>query len=264
MSTQKKTALITGASSGIGLDFARLFAEGGYDVVLVARTESKLKALADELGTKHGVRALAVAADLADPAAPGRLMERLKAEGVQVDVLVNNAGYAGYGAFAETDAKMELDMIQVNIVALTALTKAVLPGMLARNSGRVLNVASTAAFQPGPLMAVYYATKAYVLSFSEALANETQGTGVTITCLCPGPTKTGFQERAKMEESKLVKGKDIMDSLTVARAGYAGLHEGRAVVIPGFMNKVLVQSVRFLPRSTITNIVRKVQDRAQA
>jgi hypothetical protein len=264
MSTQKKTALITGASSGIGLDFARLFAEGGYDVVLVARTESKLKALADELGTKHGVRALAVAADLADPAAPGRLMERLEAEGMQVDVLVNNAGYAGYGAFAETDAKMELDMIQVNIVALTALTKAVLPGMLARKSGRILNVASTAAFQPGPLMAVYYATKAYVLSFSEALANETQGTGVTITCLCPGPTKTGFQERAKMEESKLVKGKDIMDSLTVARAGYEGLHEGRAVVIPGFMNKVLVQSVRFLPRSTITNIVRKVQDRAQA
>jgi short-subunit dehydrogenase len=264
MSTQKKTALITGASSGIGLDFARLFAEGGYDVVLVARTESKLKVLADELGTKHGVRALAVAADLADPAAPGRLMERLKAEGMQVDVLVNNAGYAGYGAFAETDARMELDMIQVNIGALTALTKAVLPGMLARKSGRILNVASTAAFQPGPLMAVYYATKAYVLSFSEALANETQGTGVTITCLCPGPTKTGFQERAKMEESKLVKGKEIMDSLTVARAGYEGLHQGRAVVIPGFMNRMLVQSVRFLPRSTVTNIVRKVQDRAQA
>lgn len=264
MSTQKKTALITGASSGIGLDFARLFAEGGYDVVLVARTESKLKALADELSTTHGVRALAVAADLADPAAPGRLMERLKAEGVQVDVLVNNAGYAGYGAFAETDTRMELDMIQVNIGALTALTKAVLPGMLARKSGRILNVASTAAFQPGPLMAVYYATKAYVLSFSEALANETQGTGVTITCLCPGPTKTGFQERAKMEESKLVKGKEIMDSLTVARAGYEGLHQGRAVVVPGFMNKMMVQSVRFLPRSTVTNIVRKVQDRAQA
>ncbi|HYI01669.1 SDR family oxidoreductase [Hyalangium sp.] len=262
--TQKKTALITGASSGIGLDFARLFAEGGYDLVLVARTESKLKALADELGSQHGVRALAVPADLSDPAAPGRLMERLKAEGVQVDVLVNNAGYAGYGAFAEADTKMELDMIQVNIGALTALTKAVLPEMLARKSGRILNVASTAAFQPGPLMAVYYATKAYVLSFSEALANETQGSGVTITCLCPGPTKTGFQERAKMEESRLVKGKEIMDSLTVARAGYEGLHDGRAVVIPGFMNKMLVQSVRFLPRSAVTHLVRKVQDRAHA
>ncbi len=136
--------------------------------------------------------------------------------------------------------------------------------MLARKSGRILNVASTAAFQPGPLMAVYYATKAYVLSFSEALANETQGTGVSVTCLCPGPTKTGFQERAKMEESKLVKGKDIMDSLTVARAGYAALHEGRAVVIPGFMNKMMAQSVRFLPRSTVTSLVRKVQERAQA
>ncbi len=262
--TQKKTALITGASSGIGLDFARLFAEGGYDVVLVARTESKLKALADELSSQHGVRALAVAADLADPSAPGRLMERLKAEGVQVEVLVNNAGYASYGAFAETDLDAELKMIQVNIATLTALTKAVLPGMLARKSGRILNVASTAAFQPGPLMAVYYATKAYVLSFSEALANETQGTGVSVTCLCPGPTKTGFQERAKMEESKLVKGKEIMDSLTVARAGYEALHRGQAVIIPGFMNKMMAQSVRFLPRSAVTNMVRKVQDRAQA
>jgi hypothetical protein len=262
--TQKKTALITGASSGIGLDFARLFAEGGYDVVLVARTESKLQELASELASKHGVSARAVAADLADPAAPGQLMERLKAEGVQVEVLVNNAGYGGYGAFAETDLEAELKMIQLNISALTALSKAVLPGMLARKSGRILNVASTAAFQPGPLMAVYYATKAYVLSFSEALANEVQGTGVSVTCLCPGPTKTGFQQMAKMEESKLVKGKDIMDSLTVARAGYQALHEGETVVIPGFMNKMMVQSVRFLPRSAITNIVRKVQERAHA
>jgi short-subunit dehydrogenase len=262
--TQKKTALITGASGGIGLDLARLFAEGGYDVVLVARTESKLKELATELSSKHGVSARAMAADLADPAAPAQLMERLKAEGVQVDVLVNNAGYGGYGPFAETDLDAELKMIQVNISALTALSKAVLPGMLARKSGRILNVASTAAFQPGPLMAVYYATKAYVLSFSEALANETQGTGVTVTCLCPGPTKTGFQQQAKMEESKLVKGKVMMDSLTVARSGYEALHQGQAVIIPGFMNKMMAQSVRFLPRSAITRIVRKVQERAQA
>ncbi|WP_224247474.1 SDR family NAD(P)-dependent oxidoreductase [Hyalangium gracile] len=262
--TQKQTALITGASSGIGLDFARLFAEGGYDVVLVARTESRLKALADELTAKHGVRARVVAADLSDPAAVRQLMERLKAEDVRVDVLVNNAGYGSYGPFAETDLDSELRMIQVNISALTALTKAVLPGMLARRSGRILNVASTAAFQPGPLMAVYYATKAYVLSFSEALANETRGTGVSVTCLCPGPTKTGFQEQAKMEESKLVKGKDIMDSMTVARVGYEAMQRGQAVIIPGFMNKMLAQGARFLPRSTITSIVRKVQDRAQA
>ncbi len=261
---QKKTALITGASSGIGLDFARLFAEGGHDVVLVARTEPKLRELAQELSSRHGVSARVVTADLADPTAPGHIMERLKAEGVQVDVLVNNAGYGGYGTFAETDLDAELKMIQVNISALTALTKAVLPGMLARGQGRILNVASTAAFQPGPLMAVYYATKAYVLSFSEALANETQGTGVTVTCLCPGPTKTGFQQQAKMEESKLVKGKDMMDSLTVARVGYEAMQRGQPVVIPGFMNKMLAQSVRFLPRTTITQIVRKVQERAHA
>jgi hypothetical protein len=262
--TQKKTALITGASNGIGLDFARLFAEGGYDVVLVARSESKLKELASELSSRHGVSARAVAADLTDPAAPRQLMERLKAEGVQVDVLVNNAGYGGYGAFAETDLEFELKMIQLNISALTALSKAVLPGMLARKSGRILNVASTAAFQPGPLMAVYYATKAYVLSFSEALANETQGTGVSVTCLCPGPTKTGFQQMAKMEDSKLAKSKDIMDSLSVARVGYEALHQGQTVVIPGFMNKMMAQSVRFLPRTAVTRLVRKVQERAHA
>jgi short-subunit dehydrogenase len=262
--TQKKTALITGASGGIGLDLARLFAEGGYDVVLVARTESKLKELATELASKHGVSARAVAADLADPAAPAQLMERLKAEGVQVDVLVNNAGYGGYGTFAETELDAELKMIQLNISALTALSKAVLPGMLARKSGRILNVASTAAFQPGPLMAVYYATKAYVLSFSEALANETKGTGVTVTCLCPGPTKTGFQQQAKMEESKLVKGKVMMDSLTVARIGYEALHQGQTVVIPGFMNKMLATSVRFLPRGAVTRLVRNTQERAHA
>ncbi|HSP78304.1 MAG TPA: SDR family oxidoreductase [Myxococcaceae bacterium] len=260
----RKTALITGASSGIGLDFARLFAEGGYDVVLVARGQERLEALAKELGSQYGVGALALPADLSDPEAPGRLMERLRAEGRQVDVLVNNAGFASYGAFAGTELEEELRMIQVNITALTALTKAVLPGMLERKEGRILNVASTAAFQPGPLMAVYYATKAYVLSFSEALAEETRGTGVTVTCLCPGPTKTGFQSRAKMEESKLVNGKEMMDSLTVARAGYEGLHRGQAVVIPGMMNKLLAQSVRLMPRGAVTRLVHQMQERVQA
>jgi len=261
--TQKKTALITGASSGIGLEFARLFAEGGYDVVLVARTESKLKALAEELSAKHGVRALAVAADLADPAASRGLVERLKAEGVQVEVLVNNAGYASYGAFAETDLDAELKMIQVNIATLTALTKAVLPGMLERKSGRILNVASTAAFQPGPLMAVYYATKAYVLSFSEALANETQGTGVSVTCLCPGPTKTGFQERARMQDSRLVQG-EIMDVQTVAQAGYSALMSKKRIVIPGRQNQLLAFATRLLPRSLVTRLTRQAQERIHA
>lgn len=262
--TQRKTALITGASSGIGLDFAWLFAEGGHDVVLVARGGEKLQALASEIEAKHGVRAVALPADLADPAAPKALVEALKARGLTVDLLVNNAGFGSYGAFAEAEAEEALRMIQVNVTALTALTRLLLPDMVARKSGRILNVASTAAFQPGPLMAVYYATKAYVLHFSEALANELEGSGVFVTCLCPGPTKTGFQERAKMEESKLVKGKAIMDSRTVARAGYEALVRGRPVIIPGFMNKMLAASVRFLPRSAATRIVRNVQERAHA
>jgi hypothetical protein len=262
--TVRKTALITGASSGIGLDFARLFAEGGYNVVLVARGQEKLEALAQELAGPYGVRAVAVPADLADAASAKRVMERVAAEGLQVDVLINNAGYASYGPFAQTDLEDEVKMIQVNVTALTALSKAVLPGMLERKQGRILNVASTAAFQPGPLMAVYYATKAYVLSFSEALAEEVRGTGVSVTCLCPGPTKTGFQARAKMEESKLVAGKDIMDSLTVARAGYEALHRGQTVTIPGVMNKLLAQSVRLMPRGAVARVVRQMQERVQA
>ena len=189
-------------------------------------------------------------------------MAALEARGIDVDVLVNNAGYALYGAFTETDLADELAMIQVNIVALTHLTKLLVRKMVARKDGRVLNVASTAAFQPGPLMAVYYATKAYVLSFSEALANELSGTGVTVTALCPGPTKTGFQARAQMEESKLVRGKEIMTSETVARAGYAGMMKGKTVVIPGMSNKMLAQAVRFLPRNTVTKMVRNAQERA--
>jgi len=154
-------------------------------------------------------------------------------------------------------------MIQLNVVALTELTKLLLPPMIARGAGRVLNVASTAAFQPGPLMAVYYATKAYVLSFSEAIAEELRGTGVTVTALCPGPTKTGFQAGAAMEDSKLVRGRDIMDSKTVARIGYAAMLEGKRVVIPGAMNKVLAQSVRFLPRATVARAVKRAQERAE-
>lgn len=263
-SPPRRTALITGASSGIGLDFARLFAEGGYDVVLVARGQQKLEELARELARQYGVRALALPADLAEPSAPARLVERLAAARVQVDVLVNNAGFASYGPFAQADVDNELRMIQVNVTALTALTHALLPGMLERKWGRILNVASTAAFQPGPLMAVYYATKAFVLSLSEALANELEGSGVSVTCLCPGPTRTGFQARARMEESKLVKDKAIMDSLTVARAGYEALHAGRTTVVPGVMNALMAQSVRILPRTAVTRIVRQVQERAQA
>jgi short-subunit dehydrogenase len=259
---RRKTALVTGASSGIGLDLARRFAAEGFDVALVARSEGKLKEVAAALEAEHKVRAHVVVADLAQPKAAEALMATLAARGLDVDVLVNNAGYALYGAFRETDLADELNMIQVNIVALTHLTKLVVPKMIARKEGRILNVASTAAFQPGPLMAVYYATKAYVLSFSEALANELAGSGVTVTALCPGPTKTGFQARAQMEESKLVRGKEIMTSAEVARIGYSGLMKGKTVVIPGVGNKMLAQAVRFLPRNTVTKMVRSAQERA--
>jgi uncharacterized protein len=258
----RKTALVTGASSGIGLDLAKRFAAEGYDVALVARSEGKLKEVAAAIEAEHKVRAHVLTADLAKAGAADELMAAVAARGISVDVLVNNAGYASYGAFAETDLADELAMIQVNVVALTHLTKLALRQMVARKSGRVLNVASTAAFQPGPLMAVYYATKAYVLSFSEALANELRGTGVTVTALCPGPTATGFQARAQMEESKLVRGKAIMTSETVAKAGYAGLMRGKTVVIPGMSNKMMAQAVRFLPRKTVTNLVRSAQERA--
>src|SRR6185436_6905763 len=203
-------ALVTGASSGIGADLARELAQGGHDLVLVARGEDKLKALAAELEKAHSIRARVISADLAQPDAAVQLVKQLG--GTPIDVLINNAGYALYGRFAETDAADELRMIQVNIVALTQLAKLLLPGMLARKKGRILNVASTAAFQPGPLMAVYYATKAYVLSFSEALANELQGTGVGVTALCPGPTRTGFQKRAEIERTHLVTGNLIMSA----------------------------------------------------
>ena len=258
------TALVTGASSGIGLELVRLFARDGYHVALVARSEEKLQEIARDLELRMGATSTVVAADLADPTAPPEIRRRLEGQGLEVDVLVNNAGYGCYGLFVETDAVDELKMIQVNVAALTQLTKLFLPGMLRRKRGAVLNVASTAAFQPGPLMAVYYATKAYVLHFSEALANELQGTGVTVTALCPGPTKTGFQAGAKMEESRLARGPWVMDAARVARAGYDGVRRGKGIVIPGLVNRLLAQSTRFTPRALVTRIVRGMQEKASS
>jgi short-subunit dehydrogenase len=175
-------------------------------------------------------------------------------------VLVNNAGFTVFGKFAENSLAEELNMMQLNMTALVVLSKLYLPGMIAAESGKIMNVASTAAFQPGPLMAIYYATKAFVLSFSEAIANELEGTGVTVTALCPGPTATGFQERAHMENSGLVKGKKIMDARAVAEAGFRAMMAGKTIEIPGVMNKLLAQSVRFSPRSMVTKIVRGMQE----
>jgi short-subunit dehydrogenase len=254
------TALITGASSGIGLELARIFAEHGHDVVLVARSEGKLQALATELQSRGG-RAQVIAADLAAAGGPKQVVDRLAERGLAIDVLVNNAGYGLFGPFLETSLETELAMIQLNIVALTELTKRLLPGMVARKNGRILNVASTAAFLPGPLMAVYYATKAYVLSFSEAIANELEGTGVTVTVLAPGPTASGFQAAASLEDSKLVAGKTLATSREVAAAAYDGLMSGAPIVIPGLVNKMTAQMHRLLPRRVVTSLVRGAQER---
>lgn len=189
-----KTALITGASSGIGLEFANLLAKDGYHVVLTARNEKRLSEIANELKAKHGVDVTVLAKDLSLTDAAEELTAEILAKGIEVDILINNAGFAAYGPFDETSWKDEKDMIQVNITALTTLTKQLLPGMIKRNRGKILNVASTAAFQPGPLMAVYYATKAYVLSFSEAIDYELSHTNVSVTALCPGATATNFEK----------------------------------------------------------------------
>ena len=243
----RQTALITGASSGIGLELARVLAEAGYNVVLVARSKDRLVPLASDLEAAHGVAAWAVAADLARPAAPADVFAEVERLGVTVDVLVNNAGFGTHGPFAATDLTAELEMLQVNVVAVTQLTKLFLPGMLARGRGKIMNVASTAAFQPGPFMAVYFATKAYVLSFTEALASELAGTGVTVTALCPGPTLSGFHARADIADTRLLKMPFVMDSATVARIAGRGLLAGQRLVIPGLMNCVLAAVVRFVP-----------------
>jgi short-subunit dehydrogenase len=251
MNTSRLTALITGASSGIGMNFSRLLAREGYELFLVARSEAKLNALAKELGN-----AKVIVADLVSPDAPRRIFD---ASG-PVDVLINNAGFGVLGPFVESDLRKDFEMIQVNVAALTHLTRLFLPPMLARRSGRILNVASTAAFQPGPLMAIYYATKAYVLSFSEAIADELRGTGVTVTALCPGPTATGFAEVAGMESSRLFSLTRPMSSEAVARYGLRAMQHGKRVAIPGIANKLAAQSLRVAPRRLVTTLVRKLQE----
>jgi hypothetical protein len=253
------TALITGASSGIGLELARIFASNRHDVVLVARSEGKLRELARECGQK-GIKAHVVPADLAKPDAARSIVDTVAALGVQIDILVNNAGFGVYGRFAESPLAKELESIQVNVAALTELTKRFLPPMIARRSGRILNVASTAGFLPGPLMAVYYATKAYVVSFSEAIANELEGTGVTVTVLCPGPTATGFQAAAHLEGSRIVSLLRKADSFSVARAGYDAMMAGTVVAVPGVSNKVSALAPRFFPRAVIRKVVRAIQE----
>jgi short-subunit dehydrogenase len=254
------TALITGASGGIGHEFAKLFAKDHYDLVLVARNAEKLAEVTAEVHAQFGVSAQAIALDLTDPSAAQTLFRRLSDEGIAIEILVNNAGYGVFGEFNHASTEETLGQIQLNIAALTHLTKLFLAPMVERRSGRILNVASTAGFQAGPLMAVYYATKAYVISFSEALANELAASGVTVTCLCPGATDTGFQGRAGNENTMLFKKLRPMAPKTVARDGYRGLMAGKTLIISGLRNWLVAESVRFAPRKMVTAISRKLMD----
>ncbi len=254
-----KTALITGASSGIGLELARLFARDGYRLVLVARNRGALRALGDELQAQYQIDVRISPKDLAHPASPVELYQELQEAGVVLDVLVNNAGFGGHGPFLKTDWNNEAEMMQVNMVALTHLTKLFLPQIRARE-GKVMNVASVAAFLPGPFMAMYYATKAFVLSFSEALAEEMSGTGVTVTCLCPGPVETGFQERAGTAAT-LGRSRLLVDVGQVAHDGYEGMKQGKRLVIPGWKNRLAVESLRVSPRSMVTKMVSRMHEK---
>ncbi|HTP17330.1 MAG TPA: SDR family oxidoreductase [Streptosporangiaceae bacterium] len=250
---QGETVLITGASSGIGRELARLFAGDGADLVLIARSEGGLRELAGELAATYGAEAQVVPADLTRPASPGEIVQALARRRIAVDVLVNNAGFGARGPVAEIGVERQLEMIEVNVAALTRLTALLLPGMLQRRRGAILNVASTAAFQPGPNQAVYCATKAYVLSFTEALAEEVRGSGVQVSCLAPGATDTGFAAQAGMLGTRLFR-RGVMDAGRVARAGQDGLRRGKTLVIPGLRNRVLAFSVRLSPRVLVTRV----------
>jgi uncharacterized protein len=263
MNSTSRTALVTGASGGIGYELAKLFAKDHFNLVLTARSGEKLNQVAAGLRDQFGVAAKTVALDLATAPAARILFDHLQGEGVEVDVLVNNAGFGVFGEFAEMPEEDVLGQIHLNVAALTHLTRLFLPRMVARRDGKIMNVASTAAFQPGPLMAVYYATKAYVLSFSEALANEVAGTGVTVSCFCPGATDTGFQKRAGIENSRLFKKIGAMNVERVARDGYRGLMAGKTVVISGTRNWLVAKSVRFAPRKWVTAVSRWVAEKAE-
>jgi len=249
------TALVTGASAGLGAEFAKLCAAGGYDVVLVARSASRLDHLAADLVKTYAVDARPLPADLADPAAPPAIFAQLA--GKPVDILINNAGFGVRGPYAETDWARDSGLMQVNMAALAHLTKLFLPEMIRRRTGRILNIASTAAFVPGPFMALYYASKAFVLSFSEALANEVQGAGVTVTVLCPGPTRTEFAQAAGIGDSDLFHGR-TMGAAEVARIGYDAMMAGKSSVIAGARNRWMIRGTRLVARSFAAAQTRKL------
>lgn len=253
-STSRSTALVTGASSGIGLAFAKLLAQDGHDLVLVARRADKLQQLAEELQAKCGVTVTVIPADLGQSDAGAAVVAALAAKGIEVDVLVNNAGLGTNGSFAETPWEKSQNLLAVNVVAPTELAARLLPGMIARKRGQILNVASTAAFLPGPYMATYYASKAFLLNWSEAIAFELRGTGVVVTALCPGPTQSEFFTAAQMTDAALAKTRNMATTEAVAAEGLAAMRAGKPMIIQGFMNRLMNFSLRFAPRSAATAI----------
>ncbi len=252
------TTLITGASSGIGLELAKQFAGGGDNVVLVARSEDKLNELAKQIRETHKVEATVIASDLSNPDAVDHLCERLRNRAIEVDHLVNNAGFGALGKFWELSADRQSDMLMVNVLSLTRLTRLLLPDMLHRNLGGVLNVGSIAAYQAGPNMSVYYASKAYVLSFTEGLREELAGTGLHITCLEPGATESGFGDDSGMGQLDMFSSA-TMSAVDVAKAGYDGYCSNEDIVIPGWKNRLLVTSASFLPRIATRKLVARMQ-----
>jgi short-subunit dehydrogenase len=254
------TALITGASNGIGLELAKVHASKGGNLVLVARNKSKLDELKTELENQYKIKVYTIGKDLSEFNAAKEVYDETTMQNIQIDYLINNAGFGDFGMFVATDWNKELQMINLNISSLTQFTKLYLQDMVKRQSGKIMNVASTAAFQSGPLMAVYFATKAYVLSFSEAVDNEVSDKGVSVTTLCPGATESGFQVAAAMEESNLVKGKKLPTSKQVAEYGYSAMMKGNTIAIHGLMNWVMANAVRFTPRALVVKITRKIQD----
>jgi len=257
----KKTALITGASNGIGLELAKIHASKGGDLVLVARNKSKLDELKTELEKQFKVSVYTIGKDLSVTKSAQEIYDETNDQNIQVDYLINNAGFGDFGMFAETDWNKELKMINLNITTLTLFTKLYLQDMVTRRSGKIMNVASTASFQPGPTMAVYCATKAYVLSFTEAVSNEVSDKGVSIIALCPGATETGFQAAGGLDESKLFKDKKLPTAKEVAEYGYSSMVKGKTVAIHGIMNYIMSNSIRFIPRALVLKVSRKILDK---
>jgi hypothetical protein len=256
-----QTAVITGASSGIGFELARIFAADGWNLILVSRDPQRLAEAGEKVSAESGRPVEIRTCDMSDQEAAEDLGLELAMHPGGIDALVNNAGFGAHGGFVETDARVVMEMMNVNMNSLVALTRGILPGMLERKEGRILNVASVAGFAPGPLMAVYHATKAFVLSFSEALYEETRGTGVTVTALCPGPVRTNFMKRAGLEGADaFFMGPLGMDAEPCARVGYRALMRGRAIVVPGIFNKMAVLLFRFMPRALARKVVKIRQE----